>query len=268
MLKNTIKNFNKYSFLLKQLITRDFKVKYKRSVLGIVWSLLYPILMLTVMTIIFSNFFRFKVEGTNYIVYLMIGIVCFNFLSEATNLSLGTVIDNYSLINKVYIPKYIFPLSKILFVFINFLLTLIPLFLIILLSKVGLGTYPVYIGLKYIFLIYIFLCLLVFIIGLGLTFSCISVFLRDVIYIYGIFLTIWNYFTPIFYNVEMLPNILQKIMNFNPMYQILKATRQIVLYGQTPSMMTFLAITISAALSFLIGTLVFRKNQDKFIYYI
>ncbi len=268
MIKKIFNNFYRYSFLLRQLISRDFKVKYKRSVLGIVWSLLYPLLMLTVMTVIFSSFMKFKVEGTNYIVYLMIGIVCFNFLSEATNLSLGTIIDNYSLINKVYIPKYIFPLSKILFVFINFLLTLIPLFLIILLSKVGLGVYPAYIGIKYIYLIYIFFCLLIFIIGLGLIFSSISVFFRDVIYIYGIFLTIWNYFTPIFYNVEMLPPLLQKVMNFNPMYQILKATRQIVLYGQTPSLMTFCAITIFALIFFSLGVLIFRKNQDKFIYYI
>lgn len=268
MIKNIINNFYRYSFLLKQLISRDFKVKYKRSVLGILWSLLYPILMLSVMTIIFSNFFKFKVEGTNYVVYLMIGIVCFNFLSEATNLSLGTIIDNYSLINKVYIPKYIFPLSKIFFVFINFILTLIPLFLIILLSKVGLGTYPVYIGWKYLYLIYIFLCLLVFIIGLGLLLSSVSVFFRDVIYIYGIFLTIWNYFTPIFYNVEILPNFLMKLMNFNPMYQILKAIRQIVLYGHTPSIMTFIAITAFAFISLIAGILVFKKNQDKFIYYI
>ena len=146
-------NLKKYSFLLKQLINRDFKVKYKRSVLGIVWSLLYPILMMTVMSIVFSNMFRFAVEGVNYLVYLMIGIVVWNYFTDATGVSLGSIIDNFSLISKVYIPKYIFPLSKVLFSTINFLLTLIPLMGIIILSKVGLGKYPVYIGINYIYII-------------------------------------------------------------------------------------------------------------------
>ena len=150
--KLILNNLKKYTFLLKQLINRDFKVKYKRSVLGIVWSLLYPVLMMTVMAIVFSNMFRFAVEGVNYLVYLMIGIVVWNYFTDATGVSLGSIIDNFSLISKVYIPKYIFPLSKVLFSTINFLLTLIPLMGIIILSKVGLGKYPVYIGINYIYI--------------------------------------------------------------------------------------------------------------------
>ena len=102
-----INNMKRYKFLLYQLISRDFKVKYKRSVLGVVWSLLYPILMLMVMATVFSQMFKFKVEGVNYIVYLMTGIVMFNYFSEATNTAMTSVVDNFSLINKVYIPKYI-----------------------------------------------------------------------------------------------------------------------------------------------------------------
>ena len=115
-LKNTFYNVKRYSFLMKQLIIRDFKVKYKRSVLGIVWSLLYPILMMTVMAIVFSQMFKFKVEGINYLVYLMTGLVMFNYFSEASSSSMISVVSNFSLINKVYIPKYIFPISKCLFV--------------------------------------------------------------------------------------------------------------------------------------------------------
>ena len=97
--KNSINNIKRYSFLLQQLIIRDFKVKYKRSVLGVVWSLLYPLLMMGVMAVVFSQMFKFKVEGVNYLVYLMSGIVMFNFFSEATNSALSSIVGNFSLIN-------------------------------------------------------------------------------------------------------------------------------------------------------------------------
>ena len=108
-IKNIIGNFKKYTFLMQQLISRDFKVKYKRSVLGVVWSLLYPILMTAVMAIVFSQMFRFQVEGVNYIVYLMIGNVMFNYFNEASNAAMTSVVTNFPLMTKVYIPKYIFP---------------------------------------------------------------------------------------------------------------------------------------------------------------
>lgn len=136
-IKNILDNFKKYSFLLNQLVGRDFKVKYKRSVLGVVWSLLYPVLMMAVMAAVFSNVFKFSVPGVNYLVYLMTGLTFFNYYSEASNLAMSSVVGNFSLLNKIYIPKYIFPLSKCLFVGINFLLTLIPLYGVILLSGSG-----------------------------------------------------------------------------------------------------------------------------------
>ena len=121
-IKKIIENFKRYQFLMYQLILRDFKVKYKRSVLGVVWSLLYPILMMAVMALVFSNMFKFQVDGINYLVYLMTGLIMFNYFNEATMSAMTSVVYNFGLINKVYIPKYIFPLSKCLFVGINFLL--------------------------------------------------------------------------------------------------------------------------------------------------
>ena len=111
-LKNIWYNFKKYQFLMQQLITRDFKVKYKRSVLGVVWSLLYPVLMVAVMAMVFSQMFRFSVEGVNYLVYLMTGTIMFQYFSEATNNAMTSVVSNFALISKVYIPKYIFPIAK------------------------------------------------------------------------------------------------------------------------------------------------------------
>ena len=210
-------NFKRYWFLMTQLISRDFKKKYKRSVLGILWSLLNPILMMTVMAIVFSQMFRFKVEGINYLVYLMTGLIMFNYFSQASNMAMTSVVENFTLINKVYIPKYIFPIAKCLFIGIDFLLTLIPWLAIIALSYFGLGEYTCHFNIYYLILPYIFLCMFLFTVGIGLLLSCISVFLRDVFHIYGIILNIWNYLTPVFYSIEILPAKLQAIMHFNPM---------------------------------------------------
>lgn len=266
--KGIFLNFKKYWFLMTQLIARDFKVKYKRSVLGVLWSLLNPILMMTVMAIVFSQMFKFKVDGINYLVYLMTGIVLWNYFSQASNMAMTSVVENFSLINKIYIPKYVFPIAKCLFIGIDFLLTLIPWLGIIALSYFGLGEYICHFNIYYLILPYIFLCMLLFTIGIGLLLSCMSVFLRDVFHIYGIVLTLWNYLTPVFYSIEILPTKLQFLMQFNPMYQFLTITRTIVVYGQAPSIESLLIITAIGIGMLLIGATVFRKKQDKFIYYI
>lgn len=267
-LKNIFANFKRYSFLMSQLISRDFKVKYKRSVLGVLWSILNPILMMTVMAIVFSQMFKFKVDGINYLVYLMTGIVMFNYFNEASNLAMTSVVTNFPLINKVYIPKYVFPIAKCLFVGINFLLTLIPWFLIILLSYVGLGEYACPINLSYLILPYIFVCFFMFTVGMGLLLSCVSVFLRDVFYIYGIVIMIWNYLTPVFYSIEIIPEQFRTIFKLNPLYQFLTATRSIVLTGQAPSILTLVVLGIIGFITLLVSSIVFKKNQDKFIYYV
>ena len=268
MIKGIWSNFRRYWFLMTQLISRDFKVKYKRSVLGILWSLLNPILMMTVMAIVFSQMFKFKVEGINYLVYLMTGIIMFNYFSQASNMAMTSVVENFTLINKVYIPKYIFPVARCLFIGIDFVLTLVPWLAIIALSYVGLGEYTCHFNIYYLILPYIFFCMFLFTIGMGLLLSCLSVFLRDVWHIYGIVLTLWNYLTPVFYSVEILPPKLQYLMQFNPMYQFLNATRSIVLYGQRPSFTTLGILAGIGVGMLLIGALVFRKKQDKFIYYV
>ena len=266
--KNILNNFKRYQFLMSQLITRDFKVKYKRSVLGVVWSLLYPVLMMTVMAMVFSQMFRFSVEGINYLVYLMTGIVMFQYFSEATNNAMTSVVGNFGLINKVYIPKYIFPVAKCIFVGINFVLTLIPWLILIILTQFGLGTYPASINWYYLLIPYIFLCFFLFTVGIGLLLSCISVFLRDMFYIYGIILTIWNYFTPVFYSIDILPASLQTLFKFNPLYQFITSVRSIVLYGARPSITTLVILGLIGVSTLLIGAFVFKKKQDKFIYYI
>ena len=264
-IKNIFDNFRKYSFLLKQLVSRDFKVKYKRSVLGVVWSILYPVLMMSVMAIVFSNVFRFSVPGVNYLVYLMTGLTFFNYYSEASNSAMNAVVANFSLLNKIYIPKYIFPLSKCLFVGINFLLTLIPLYGVIILT--GSGETKCHITWLHLLLPYSYLCLLIFTIGVGFILSTISVFLRDMFYIYGIVITILTYFTPIMYDISMLDPWIQHVLKLNPLYHYITFARTIILYADMPSIRSFLICGGSAIVVFLIGVIVFKKNQDKFIYY-
>lgn len=260
-IKNIWANFRKYQFLLKELVSRDFKVKYKRSVLGVLWSLLNPILMMVVMAIVFSNVFKFSVPGVSYLAYLQVGLVMFNYFSEASNLSMSSVVANFSLINKVYIPKYIFPLSKCLFVGINFLLTLIPLYAVIIFTGTGLCW-------QHVLLPFAFICLFLFTLGMGLVLSTISVFLRDMFYIYGILISLWTYLTPIMYDINMITAWFIKIFKLNPLYQFINFARTIILYHNTPTLFQFVACGGWALIVFVIGLLVFKKNQDKFIYYV
>ena len=253
--------YKKYSFLLEQLVSRDFKVKYKRSVLGIVWSLLYPVLMMAVMAIVFSNVFKFSTPGVSYLAYLLIGLTYFNYFSEASNLAMSSVVGNFSLINKVYIPKYIFPLSKSLFVGINFLLTLIPLYVVIIATGTGLCW-------QHILLPFSFVCLFLFTVGMGFILSTISVFLRDMFYIYGIIITIWTYLTPIMYDIKMLNPTFAFVLKFNPLYQFINFARTIILYHNTPTLGQFAGCAVSAIIVFLLGIFIFKKKQDKFIYYV
>ena len=255
-------SFQKYGFLMQQLVSRDFKVKYKRSILGIAWSLLYPVLTMAVMALVFSNFFKFTTPGVSYLAYLMIGLTYFNYVSEASNLAMSSVVANFSLINKVYIPKYIFPFTKCLFVGINFLLTLIPLYAVIIFTGTGLNWY-------HFLLPFSFLCLFLFTVGMGLILSTIAVFMRDMFYIYGIILTLWTYLTPIMYDLKTLDiGFLFTILKCNPLYQYINFARMIILYHQIPSLSSFAACLGSALIVLLLGVVIFRKNQDKFIYYI
>lgn len=261
MIKRIITNFKKYKYLLVQLIARDFKVKYKRSVLGVLWSILYPLLTMSVMALVFSNFFKFSMPGVSYLVYLLSGLIVFNFVSEATNLAMSSVVANFSLINKVYIPKYIFPLSKVLFCGINFLLTLIPLYIMIIATGTDFNIY-------HLLLPFMFICLLMFALGMGLILATIAVFLRDMFYIYGIILTLWMYLTPIMYNISMIPDKYQIILKLNPLYHFINFGRQIILYAQCPSLLNWAGCFLFGLVFLVFGLFIFKKKQDKFIYYV
>lgn len=254
--------WEKYNFLLRQLVSRDFKVKYKRSVLGVFWSLLYPVLTMAVMALVFTNVFKFTTPGVNYLAYLMSGLVIFNYFSEASNLAMSSVVANFSLINKVYMPKYIFPVSKCVFVGINFLLSQIPLYIILIATGTGISWH-------HLLLPYAYLCLFMFTLGFSLILSTIAVFLRDMFYIYGVLISLWTYMTPIMYDIAIIDNpYLLLIFKLNPLYWIIYFSRRIMLYHIVPEINSWIYCFVFAAVFMFLGIFVFRKNQDKFIYYV
>ena len=199
--------------------------------------------------------------------FVFIGLTTWEFFNRMINGSVKLILNNRDLVTKVYIPKYIFPIAKCLFAGINFLFTLIPLFLIILIAKTPDGAHHV-INLSYLLIPVVFLEMLMFTIGISYILSTVTVFLRDVIYIWGIVLTILNYFTPIFYSITILPTNLQNIFKFNPIYLYINSLREIVLFHTPPTPTYILTGLLVGFCTMIIGMLMFRKKQDKFIYYI
>ena len=249
----------KYKWLLWELVSRDLKIKYRRSFLGYLWSILNPLLLMTVLTIVFSYMFRFQIP--NYPVYLLAGQLVFTFFCEATSISMLSVLTGASIIKKVYLPKYIFPVSKTLSCLVNFGFSLVALFIVILATKSGFFMTEILLP---VFVVYLF----TFTMGVSLIVATLVVFFRDTQHLYGVFLTVLNYLTPIFYPVSMLPQWLQKLMIFNPIYNYVTFFRKIVLYGQWPTTLEHVICIAFSVGSLLFGYYVFDKYQKDFILYI
>jgi len=249
----------RYRFLLEQLVSRDFKTKYKRSVLGMAWSFLNPLLTMCVQYVVFSTLFRS--DTPNYPVYLLSGIVLFSFFTEAVSMGMSSITGNASLINKVYVPKYIYPVSKVLSSLVNLGLSLIPLLLVMLFT----GT-PFRISL--LLLVYDLLCLLMFVTGMVLLLSTSMVFFRDTQFLWGVVSMIWMYMTPIFYPESIIPVRFLTLYHMNPMYQYITFARICIIDGASPAPMAYLWCLASAAVVLVLGITVFRRNQDKFVLYL
>ena len=249
----------KYRFLLEDMVIRDIKLKYRRSVIGLLWSVLNPLLMMIVITAVFQHLFRFEIK--NFSVYYLTGWVVFNFITEATTGAMTSIMGASTLIRKVYIPKYIFPMQKCLFSFVNMLFSLVALFAVMLVLRVELTWYILLIPIPLVLA-------LIFAIGLGMILATVAVFLRDMIHLYGVFTMVWMYLTPIIYPEEILVGVMQTIMKLNPMYYYVDYFRQLTLYGTMPGMETLLIMCGCSVASLLLGITVFKKKQDRFILFI
>lgn len=249
----------KYKFLMKQLVSRDFKTRYKRSVLGVFWSFLNPLLMMVVQYLVFSQLFKSDID--NYPVYLLCGLVAFNFFNEAIGQALISIVGNASLITKVYLPKYVYPITKVLSSSINLLMSCIPLIIAAFITGESFSK-------AYLMLPYILICLVIFTMGWGMIMAAGMTFFRDLQFLWGIISMVWMYITPIFYPLSIIPKGIRSYFEYNPMLHYVNAIRSIVLEGVTPKPIEFMICTLVAFVMFAIGGFIFKKAQDKFVFYI
>lgn len=249
----------KYSFLLEQLVNRDFKTKYKRSFLGVAWSFINPLLTMAVQYFVFSTLFRNNTP--NYSVYLLTGIVFFNFFNESISSGMLAISSNANLIKKVYVPRYIYPISKVLSSLINFLIALIPLMVVALCT----GTM---IRISILLLVYDICCFVLFILGMTFLLSTSMTFFQDTKFLWSVVSMLWMYMTPIFYTESIIPTEVLFIYRLNPLYQYISFARTCIIDGISPVPEAYMMCLGSAVVMLLLGTLVFRKNQDRFVLYL
>jgi len=258
-LKKYVVGIKKYKYLIQDLVTRDIKTKYRRSALGVIWSVLNPLMMMLVLTAVFSNIFRFDIK--DFPIYYLTGSLIFNFVSEATSFSLTSILGAAGLIKKVYIPKYIFPLEKCLFSFVNMLFSFIAVIVVFLILGIeqhwSIIMFPIP-------LLYTF----IFSLGLSLVLSTLNVFFRDTGHLWSVFVTAWMYVTPIIYPMSILPDWMVNIVYLNPLYYYVEYFRNVMVYGIVPSVEDNLVCITFAAIMLMAGLIVFKKKQDKFILYI
>ena len=249
----------KYTNALFSLVKRDFIVKYRRSVLGIFWSVLNPLLMMIVISAVFSYLFRFDIE--HYPVYYLTGYIMFTMFSSSTSSAINSIIGASELIKKMYLPKYLFPVEKCLFEFINISVSFVALMIVLIWFRVP-------ITISWLMIPLPFLSILLFSIGISFILSSLNVYFRDIGHLYSIVTMVLMYATPVIYPVSILPPKIMAIMNYNPLYHFIDYFRVLVIDGKIPSLDSALICTAFALGTFLFGALVFKMLQRKFILYI
>lgn len=251
-----IQSFMKFRPLLNELVARDIKIKYRRSVLGVLWALLNPLLMMIVLSVVFSNLFRFDIE--NFPLYLLSGQIVFNFFNESTTTAMSSIISNASLIKKVYVPKYLFVISRVVSVFINLLASFMALIIVMIAMRAELHWTVLLAPIPLLLLVF-------FSLGVGLILAAVTVRFRDIMHLYSVFTTMLMYLTPVIYPMSALPEWLAKIVMLNPLTNILIMLRNVMINGMLFDWQSLLLGVIETVISMVLGLYVFYKNQDTFI---
>ncbi|MCH5195602.1 MAG: ABC transporter permease [Oscillospiraceae bacterium] len=263
-LKNTsgIEAFQKFQqneFLFSELIKRDFTLKYKRTILGVLWSMISPLVNLIVMWIVFR-----KLMGENinhYVIYLFSGQLVFNYFNEATTMGMTSLSDNSSIFTKVNVPKYLFLFSRNVASLINFGLTFI-----IYLIFVAIDGLPF--TLSFVSLLYPILCMIILNLGIGLILSALFVFFRDMRYLWGIGTQIIMWLSVIFYSIDMTDPKIQKLFMLNPVYLSIKYFRSVVIDGTIPDLNFHLLMAFYSIGFFVVGCIIYKKKNQEFLYYV
>jgi len=258
-IKSQMLSFNRYRHLLRLLVKRDFISRYRKSVLGVLWSLFNPLLTMLVMTMVFSYLFRFEIE--NFPVYLLSGQIIFGFFSESTMQAMSSVIVNEGIIKKVYVPKYIFPVARVMSSMVNLLFSFIAFLIVFLVTRAPFHWTILLIPIPIIYT-------LVFSLGVAMLLSSMAVFFRDLTYLYGVFLTLITYLTPMFYPVEILPDWLIPVIGFNPLYHFVDYFRDLALRGIIPGLWENVVCLGFSAAALCCGIYVFMSKQERYILYL
>lgn len=256
---NFVSSLYRYKFLIKQLVSRDFKTKYRRSVLGVFWSFLNPLLTMLVQYVVFSTLFRSAIP--NYPVYLLSGIVLFNFFNETTMVGLTAITSNAPLITKVYVPKYIYPLTRMLSSSINVAFSLIPLFIVTICT----GVMP---AASWLLLAYVLLCMMAFTLGVTYILATMMVYFRDTQFLWTVVSMVWMYCTPIFYPENIIPAPLMPFYRMNPLYQLLKFARISLIDRVSPEPMAYLICLAVGVIPLALGVWIFQRKQKDFALYL
>lgn len=255
-----IKEFWKYRDLLKLLVIKNIKLKYRRSFLGYVWSVLNPLLIMIVMAIVFSAMFSRNIE--NFPLYLFCGQLLFNFMNQSTHQAISSITGNSAMLKKTYVPKYIFTVARITSGMVDLLLSLAALIIVMLATSAPFTWH---------FLLFplVIVQLYVFCVGLGLLLAQANVFFRDIQYIYNAITTAWMYVTPIFYPIEMLPERLQWVItHLNPMYFYVTQFRDLIYHCRIPSLELLVMGCLASLLMLAFGAWRFMRSSDRFILFI
>lgn len=259
-LSQYLHEFWKYRDLLRLLVSKNIKLKYRRSFLGYIWSILNPLLIMIVMTVVFSTMFKRNIE--NYPVYLFCGQLLFNFMNGSTHQAIFSISGNAALLKKTYVPKYIFTVAKVTSGLVDLVFSLGALVIVLIATQTRVTWYAL-----------LFPCVLlqlyVFCVGLGLFLAQANVFFKDTQFIYNAVTTAWMYLTPIFYPIEALPEkVSWCIKHLNPMYFYVGQFRDLIYQGRMPGHLIILAGCGAALAMLVIGVFSFLRSKDKFILYI
>jgi ABC-2 type transport system permease protein len=260
MLKNAVLTIKEHGFLFSELVKRDFKKKYKRTYLGMLWSLLSPLLTLLIMSLVFKHFFGN--DTPHYTIYLFCGNIVFSFFSDSTSGGMGSLLANAGIFTKINVPKYLFLFSRNVSSLINFGLTFIVFLLFCILD--GVAVTPLFFT-----LIIPVICLVIFNLGTGLILSALFVFFRDMQYLWSVFTMLLMYLSAIFYTTDRFAEIgVEHLFLLNPVYVYIRYFRLVVIEGIFPSANLHLLAVGYAAAAFAVGALIYKKCNHKFLYYV
>ncbi len=243
-----------YFFVIKELTGRELKRKYSRSKLGVIWSVLNPLLSMIVISLVFSQMFKRAIE--NFPVFYLCGNVIWSLFTTGTNTAMTALVDNKQMLIKVKIPMQVFVISRVYTAFVNFIYSLIAFIPILIVFRVRLNWII-------LFLPVVVLLELLFVTGLSMMLSVGYVFFGDLKHLYGIALTLWMYLSALFYPVNSLPGIMVTVVGNNPVYLFIDGMRWIVLEGSLQPWTSFVKMVIWSVGAYLIGSWIFRKNKNK-----